>query len=572
MNAMAVTPKCMLMAMLASQLMLSTGLVCADEATAPVPATKQESASQPASDVQTSDDPNAGAAANNQVATQRNEEPQKEETPKFNIFEFVVEGNTVLPATEVEQAIYPFLGEDKTVEDVEKARVALEKTFNKAGYLTVFVNIPEQSVTEGLVKLEVLEGKVERLKVLGAKHNSLGRIKSKVSEFAEGKVPFFPKVQKQIASVNTGQDRVVAPVLRPGKTPGMVEVDLKVDDKLPLHANIEYNDRYSPNTTKTRLNGNLRYDNLWQRDHSLSVGFQVTPEDTKQTKVFSGTYVMPMDGDYLALYGVVSDSDISAVGSINVIGNGNIIGLRYIHALPILENYNHNLTVGVDYKDFKEATQVLGADGFNTPIRYMPFLIGYGSTYNTPSSTSKLDLNFNFSVRGLVNDVKEFADKRFLATPNYAFLRGELEHTYRFNQWELYGSLGGQATGYSLISNEQYGVGGLDTVRGYMESNALGDQGANATVEIRTPSLAKYMPSMVQQMQLLAFYDYGYAKVRDTLPLQLEKFYLASTGFGLNLKANKGLFVQLDYARALRSVQFVEKGDERVHFRVGFDW
>lgn len=532
---------------------------------------------------------NAWGASEQNVANA--EESSKNQ---FDIFEYVVNGNTVLEITDVEKAVYPYLGEHRTIEDVEKARVSLEKAFHEAGYLTVFVSIPEQEVNAGVVKLDVLEGKVERLSVVGSRYYSLGKIKQNVTEFKEGHVPHFPSVQKQIASVNINPDRVVAPVLRPGKSPGMVEVDLKVDDKLPLHASLEYNNRYTPNTTKTRLAGNLRYDNLWQRDHSIGLGFQVTPEDSNEVKVFSGTYVIPYAGDYWAMYGVVSRSDISAVGDLNVIGNGNIYGIRYIHPMPSpIKSFNHNLTLGADYKDFRESTRRLGADLGSNPITYLPFLIGYTGNLALPDSTTKLDLNFVFSTKALVNDEDEFSQRRFLARPNFSYLRGQLEHTQTLPyQWQLYGSIGGQVTGDSLVSNEQFFLGGLDTVRGFLESSALGDTGTNLTVEVRSPPLQKYAGSWVKEMRLLGFYDYGLATTRDPVSLaddrfsQIERYILSSYGFGLDVKAARGLFMRLDFARVLQSswilengrtaptipAGMAENGDTRLHFKVGFDW
>lgn len=510
-----------------------------------------------------------GAAVSEQEAS-----PATGKEDAFNINEYVVNGNTVLTVTQVEQAVYPYLGENRSIDDVEKARSALEKTFHEEGYLTVFVNIPEQEVNAGVVKLDVLEGRIERLNVVGARYYSLGKIRQSVAEFEEGHVPHFPTVQKQIASVNINGDRAVAPVLRPGKSPGMVEVDLKVDDKFPLHASMELNDRYTPNTTRTRLSGNLRYDNLWQRDHSLGLGFQLTPEDTNQVKVFSATYVIPHEGDYWALYGVVSDSDISAVGDVSVLGNGNIYGLRYIHPMPSpYKAFSHNLTLGMDYKDFKETTTLLGADSFNTPISYIPFLIGYTGNLVTAESTTKLDLNFIFSTKSFMHNEEQFFIKRAFARPNFSYLRGQLEHTHTLpNQWQAYASIGGQATGDLLISNEQYFLGGLDTVRGYLEASALGDQGVNATLELRTPPLHKYLSDGLTDARLFTFYDYGFAKVRDPGAFQNAQFILGSYGVGVDIKARHGLFARLDYARALRTVGSVEEGDMRLHFKVGFDW
>ena len=90
------------------------------------------------------------------------------EPARFDILEFAVEGNTVLPAELIERAVYPFLGEKRRFDDVNAAATALEKAYQDAGYLTVAVGVPEQSINDGVVRLEVTEGRVERLKVSGA--------------------------------------------------------------------------------------------------------------------------------------------------------------------------------------------------------------------------------------------------------------------------------------------------------------------------------------------------------------------------------------------------------------------
>jgi len=545
----------------------------------PVPSWMEDSA-QAESNTKTSDEKlkdhaNAGQAESDlKQDAQPVDTKQTKEKTVFNVMEFRVEGNTVLPLTKIEESVYPFLGEAKTVEDVELARAALEKAFHDSGYLTVFVNIPEQDVGKGIVTLNVLEGKVERLRVVGSQYYSLGKTKERISEFEEGKVPYFPQVQKQLAAINTNPDRQVAPVLRPGKTPGKVEVDLKVQDKLPFHGGIELNNRYSANTSETRFNASARYANLWQLDHSLGINFQVTPENTDEVKVFSGTYVIPTrTGDYWAAYAVVSDSNVSAVGDINVVGKGNIFGLRYIHPLPVLAGYSHSVTAGVDYKDFKENTLILGSDIANTPIKYMPFSLAYDGTWFSKGSTTQLGLVTTFSIRGLGNREDEFRDKRFGAQSDFANLRISLKHTQQmYKEWQLIGRVAGMVSNDPMIANEQFVAGGADSVRGYLESNSFGDQGAHGSIELRTPSFAQYFNKNIGEFYGLAFYDAGHVRLIDPLPGQTASFTLKSSGVGLALKSWKGFFATLDYAVAAHDAGFVRNGDERVHFRIGYDW
>src|SRR5262245_52201464 len=86
------------------------------------------------------------------AATASAEAPQssRDDASRFLISEYRVLGNTVLPNIEIEETLYPRLGPDKTIDDVEKARSALESYYHDRGYGTVFVDVPEQDVSDGV--------------------------------------------------------------------------------------------------------------------------------------------------------------------------------------------------------------------------------------------------------------------------------------------------------------------------------------------------------------------------------------------------------------------------------------
>jgi len=334
---------------------------------------------------------------------------------RFDVFEYRVDGVSLLPAQTVEQAVYPHLGEQKSLADVEKARAALEKAYHGAGYLTVLVTIPQQRVNEGVVQLAVTEAPVDRLRVVESRFYSPDDIKAQVPSLAEGQVPNFQDMQSELVALNRSADRRVTPVLRPGKTPGTVEVDLKVQDELPLHGSVDLNDRYSQDTSRTRLGASLRYDNLWGRQHSLGLSLQTVPGSPNESQVVSLNYTWPQsDGSFLAFYGVKSDSDVAAVGTLNVLGRGTIVGARYIRPLPGSDSFFHSATFGVDHKDFQQSVNLIGSGGFNTPITY-------------------LGVAFNFHLQGLVGDEQEFADKRYKGRPAYAYLRGHYSQERSFD-------------------------------------------------------------------------------------------------------------------------------------------
>ncbi|MFA7316487.1 MAG: POTRA domain-containing protein [Sulfuricella sp.] len=492
---------------------------------------------------------------------------------RFDVMEFQVEGNTVLPAVEIETAVYPFLGQGKAIQDVEQARGALEKTYHAAGYLTVLVDIPEQDVANGMVRLKVTEATVSRLRVVGSRYYSLGKIREAAPSLSEGGVPYFPAVQKELAALNTAPDRRVTPVLRAGKSPGTVEVDLKVDDKPPLHGSIELNNRYSPNTTRTRLAAMLRYDNLWQRQHSLTLNAQVAPENIKDSNVLSASYLMPLTPEtMLAAYAVRSRSDVATTGSMNVIGNGDIYGLRAIFSLPSRQNLFHSLTLGADYKSFGETLVLQGADSINTPITYVPMMALYSATLPGKKGVTQYNMGITFALRGLFgNNEADFENKRYKAHANFFVLKGDVQRTQNLPRgWSLFGRMDMQIASQALISNEQFAAGGAESVRGYLESERMGDNAVRGSLELRAANLLSGGEGPVNQLFPLAFVEGAELRLRDPLPGQTQRFSLASAGLGLRFKMLNGLMFDIDLARPLKDGAYTMAGDNHVHARLAY--
>ncbi|MPZ43707.1 MAG: BamA/TamA family outer membrane protein [Betaproteobacteria bacterium] len=499
---------------------------------------------------------------------------ETEEAPRFDILEYRVEGNTVLTTLEVERAVYGYLGPERTIKDVEAARSALEQSYHKASYLTVFVDIPEQTVAQGIIRLRVTEGRVERSRVTGSRYYSLGEIRRRTPSLAEGSVPHFSTVQQELAQLNKSPDRRVTPVLKPGRTPGRVEVDLKVDDKLPLHGGVELNDRYSGETSRLRLGASLRYDNLWQREHSIAVQAQTSPQDTDEVRVLSGTYLFPAWGDTLiAAYAVRSRSNAAAVGALNVIGSGTIYGIRSIIPLRSFDGWYHSVTLGLDYKDFSETVSLIGADSFDTPISYAPLIAQYNATAIAPGSLTQLDASATAGVRGLLgNNDAEFENKRFKASASYLALKAGAGWTRNVaGPFDVHARFEAQGASGPLVSNEQFGIGGAESVRGYRELEALGDDGARMTVEVRR-AFGERKPGGIAETYVAGFVDAGWARIEDPLPGQRSRFTLASAGIGLRLKDTRGLALALDLAQALRAGPSTRDGDSRIHFRLSYEF
>jgi hemolysin activation/secretion protein len=508
----------------------------------------------------------------------------------FPILEYRVEGNTVLSRVDIERAVTPYMGIKKSIRDVETARQNLEKVYHSHGYQTVLVNIPPQEVSSGIVRLAVVEASVGRLEIKGSRYHSLELIRSTVAQLAPGTTPDFNAVQKELADVNHSADLHVTPVLRASTTPGKVDVDLDVEDTLPLHGELELNNRYSANTAQLRLVADVSYANLFQSDQSASLQYQVAPQNSDNAQVGSFSYVIPtQNGPVFALYAVHSDSNIAAVGALDVVGKGNIFGLRVIEPLESTSpTFYHNFTAGIDYKDLQQNVELQGAAAIQTPARYTPFTLDYNATWLGAGAASKdqamaattggrssttFEASVSFLVRFLGGtDAAQFAAKRYDADPNYIIVHPSLVRQQVLpGAWSLVGKIDGQVASGPLISSEQYAGGGVDSVRGYTEAERLGDNGARASLELRTPQLLMRVSPQFEQSFVFAFVDDAWLQTLDPLPDQIAVFHLASYGLGFRIKW-RGLSTDLDGAHVINQGYVTQAGSYSAQYRINYAW
>ena len=490
---------------------------------------------------------------------------------KFYIRQYKVEGTKRLSNLEVGEAVYPFLGPGRTPDDVEQARAALEKVLHDKGYQTISVQIPEQDPRRGMIRLQVLEGRVGRLRVNHARWFLPSRIRHEMPSVAEGSVPDFKQVEKEIMAVNRLADRRITPELKPGMEPGTVDIDLNVEDQLPLHGSLELNNRYSADTSPLRLNGSLSYSNLFQLGHTLGASFQVAPENPDDALVYSGYYMARVSTKTsLMLNATRQNSDISTLGGAAVAGNGETLGLRAMFDLPTTPKFYQSFDFGIDYKNFDEDV-VIGKDTIAAPIEYYPISANHSATWLGDNHFTELNTSLNFHLRGMGSGETDYANKRYNASGNFIYLRGDASHTRDLMAGaQVFVKIQGQAAGQPLINNEQFAGGGLGTVRGYLEATALGDQGLIGTVELRGPTFigkGDTSPNPANEWRCHVFADAGILGIHDSLPGQKDRMGLSSMGLGSRIRVREHYAGSVDLAVPLIEQPHADDGDIRITFR-----
>jgi hemolysin activation/secretion protein len=232
------------------------------------------------------------------------------------------------------------------------------------------------------------------------------------------------------------------------------------------------------------------------------------------------------------------------------------------------EGFIQTLSVGMDYKDFSQALTLAG-QGSHVPLQYYPVTAMYQANWTAKQSQTDLSAGVVAGTRGLGDNDAAFDNNRYDAEANFFYLRGALSHTHEL-PWgmQAWARLQGQASAEPLVPNEQLSVGGADSVRGYLESEALGDSGAILQMELRGPSLAERFGPSVNDFRLHAFVDLAHATINDPLPEQTQSYTLGSVGAGLRVRLFDHLSGTLEDAFVLSNGAITKAGSNRVLFRV----
>ncbi len=504
---------------------------------------------------------------------------------KFTVDSIEVAGATVLTANEIENIVYPFIGEGRTSADVDAARKALQDAYATRGFEAAVVDVPPQDeahFAHGIIQIRVSEAPVGEVRVAGAKHHSADTVLRQLPAVVPGKPVNLKDLQVQLAEANRIPDRTVTPSFKPSKAEGAIDVELKVKDSLPLHGSIELSNDHSPNTHPLRLAASLRYTNLWGAGHTVSGSYIVTPEARSETEVFSGSYNAPLLGTpwSLVVFGYKSNSNIAALGGTQVLGNGYQVGARAIYRLSG-EKTDQSFSVGFDYKDFKENLVLNDNSSIKSPIRYIPLVLGYSLSIPTDKSQFDLNLGGTLGLRvikrgdpcvgkdangGCVFE-DQFGIKGYLARENFAHLNVDLSYSQLIaDDVSLIVRFAGQYADSHLVSNEQFSIGGGSSVRGYLQSEAVGDLGIAETLQLDGPSLADSLPDFVGEFRPYAFADWGIVSTVDPLKDQQSRFGLASVGGGLRVRVFKYFKGDVAVGVPLKTRSNSRAGDARITF------
>jgi hemolysin activation/secretion protein len=546
--------------------------------------------------------------------------------PRFVVKKYLITGNTLLPPTTLASTLTNAagaFGTNVSFEGIRSAVTGLQGAYRERGYVTAYVDVPPQKLTNDTVKLQVTEGRLVGVDVKGNRFFSSDNVRRALPSLHTNMILNALIFQAELNRANANQDRQIYPVIEPGPDPGTSDLTLKVKDRLPLHAKIEYNDQSSPGTPLLRLNGSAVYDNLWDLEHSLGVQYSFSPGFYKDGPGWN-SYDRPLVANYSAFYRMplgdpqsIADAVASAPGSfgyseatrkfnlppasgqpelnffasrstidtglenagdtvllsvpgVEQINNrtvqqdltvNNDLGARLSTPLPALTDFSTDISGGVDFKTF-ETTSYRTNDFVFTqytvnaagqpnppsisvvpiptpvtyhPINYLPLSWTYSGSWHQPNTTLAWGLGmtanpwFSGSLANLqaVTESTKSTGHWVTLTPNFSW------QFPIYTNWLTSVRADGQWASEPLISNEQFGAGGVNSVRGYREGEVFGDTGWHISLEQQTPphTVGMVYGNTPLVIRGSVYMDYAHTYLLDPQGRQ-DGFALWGTGFG----------------------------------------
>lgn len=498
---------------------------------------------------------------------------------RFEITRFAVEGNTLLAPPDIEKLLTPYTGKDRNFGHVQMALEALEAAYHARGYNIVQVGLPEQELNQGVVRLQVIETKIGKLRVEGNKVFSEDNIRRSVPGLVEGRTPNLGRVSSSLKLANENPSKKTALQLQSGDNDDEVNAVLKVADEKQWKVGASVDNSGNPSTGKSQLTMQFQHANMMDRDHVMSLQYTTTVEKPSQVSVYGVGYHIPLYalGDSIDVFASYSDVDsgsvLAGIFNLQVSGRGTVFGGRYNQLLRRVGDYESRITYGLDYKEFQSNVTLQGVQ-LGNDVTVHPLSVAYTGVLGTA------DGEWSFTVTGMRNipggDQGKSADfnrVRAGAPAGYSLLRINAGYSRALPaDFQMRLVLAGQFTGDALIPGEQFGAGGATTVRGFGERDISNDRGHLVSAEIYSPNFCATLQTVAAQCRALVFYDAANVRRNDPLPGEIAKASIGSVGLGLRVGVDKYMTMQVDYGHVIDGGVTQQKGDKKLHFRLGLTY
>lgn len=542
----------------------------------------------------------AAFAASSLALAQAPKQPAVDDVPRFEIRRFIFDGAALIKPEDLASATVAFTGKSRTFADVQRALETVERAYSEAGYSAVQVALPEQELDRGEVRFQIIEAKTGRVIVEGNKFFDEANIRSSVPALQPGRSPNINEIARNLRVANESPAKQATVLLRSGQEEATVDAVLRVVDEAPTKYSVTVDNTGNPQTGRLRLGLGMQNANANGYDDVLTVQYVTAPYtdhvdpngDVNRLSLLPSRKVTVLGMGYrIPLYALGDSLDFSAgysnvnsgiVGGLfNITGRGVILGARYTRNLDKLGDYEHRITFAADYRSYENKGVRLQGDPSNTQlipdVVVHPITVLYSGLYRLQDSETGFSVGFSKNFPG-GNDGRQ---ENFCASRNngigecgdgnYDIFKWALNHNRALAaDWQFRFAMNGQMTRDMLVTGEQFGLGGADSVRGFFEREITNDDGHRGTVELYTPDFGGRTGITAARARALAFFDWGGVHRNEPGPAEPHAQHVWSIGAGLRFSRGTSLAFRIDYGVVGDRGGSQENGDMRIHASMSY--
>lgn len=500
--------------------------------------------------------------------------PAVEGETKVFVKNIKLSGNESIPSEEFSSIIKDYENKEVTLTQLQNLAKEIEREYLRKGVIAA-VFVPPQELKEGTVILQVVEAKMGQLKVDKQKYFSQERLYY-YWKVPTGEILHYGRISKSLQLMNKNPDREVKATLSAGQSPGTTDVILTSKTKLPAHFTYSFDNEGSTPTGLSRIGFGARHNNFLGLDDTLLTGYNYGRD-------FNAIYAyhsVPVSSNGTTLVYGYSQSKSHptkeyAPYDINSKAQNTSIALHQ-DLYSNKDEYLGEAFAGFDAKD--KATKM--NTGTYSRDRLRIFTLGSNFLKQGFGSNTTFSLEINQGVpdflgassndnplmsRGAKADFTKFK----FGLQYRKILPLGLQGNFKFKS---------QLASTKLTPQEEFGLGGIDSVRGYPADDYLADNAVLANAELLIPSF--FIPAFLrlpldkntlkQETTLVVFVDQGWGDLRGPSSTDKKSMNLTGVGAGLRFKLFNQALLRLEWGVPVGDHALTEGGHSHFHFSVDF--
>lgn len=488
------------------------------------------------------------------------QQPVPADTPQTIIVErFEVVGSTVFSQEELAKVTDEFTKKPITLAQLFQARSKITQLYVNNGYITSGAYIPPQTIKSGVIKIQVVEGRLEDIQVTGNRRLNRDYVRSRLA------IATKPPLNRdkllaalQLLQLNPLIQNVSAE-LSAGYRPGTSVLQVQITEAKTGNVQLALDNGRSPGVGSFRRRIQVSEANLLGLGDSISASYS----NTDGSNTFDTSYTVPLNarnGSISFNFGTSSSRVIERpFNTLGIESSSQYYEITYRQ--PLIQSPTQEFALGLTASRRESEISSSLFESFLPPVP--PNVLSPGADENGRTKISALRFFQEWTTRNS-REVIALRSQFNLGMGAFNATVNAQAPDSRFFSWQgqaqwarllapdtlLIVKANTQIASTSLLSLEQFGLGGLDSVRGYRQDYLLTDNGAFASAEVQIPVLRLREASGL--LQVIPFVDLGVAW--NNQRANPDPNALAAVGLGLRWSSGDRFTARLDWGIPLVSV------------------